>query len=104
MTGKRRECAAATSSKKGCGRADGSGEKLTEQFFADFARLWQERGCEVLHQLIAERPLDYFRAMVKLALVLHSGSPRLRGVERRRNRDAVLRLLKNQEKLPACSS
>ena len=35
MTGKKRERAASRPSKKGCSRAENSGEKFAEQFFAD---------------------------------------------------------------------
>ena len=105
MTLKKRERAASRPSKKGGSQAEGSGEKLAEQSFADFARLWQEQnGREMLRQLSVEQPLAYFQAMVELALVLHRGSGKLSDFERQRNREDVLQLLKDQETLPERSS
>ena len=100
MTPKKRERAASRPSKKGGSRAEGSGEKLAEQFFADFARLWRKYGREMLEHVRAERPLAYFQAMVELTLVLHRGSGKLSDFERQRNREDVLQLLKDQETLP----
>ena len=98
MTRKKRERAASRPSKKGCSRAEGSGEKFAEQFFADFARSWQEQnGREMLRQLSAEQPLAYFQAMVELTLVLHRGSGKLSDFERQRNRENVLLLLKDRK-------
>ena len=97
MTPKKRE-------REECSRAEGSGEKLAEQSFADFARSWQQHGREMLEHVRAERPLAYFQAMVELTLVLHRGSGKLSDFERRRNREDVLLLLKDQETLPQRSS
>ena len=104
MTGKKRERAASRPSKRGSSRAEGAGEHFAEDFFSDFALLWQQHGREMLRQLIAEQPLAYFRAMVELTLVLHSGSGKLSDFERQRNREDVLLLLKDQETLPEPSS
>ena len=105
MTPKNHERAASRPSKKGCSRAENSGEKFAEQFFADFARSWQQQnGREMLRQLSAEQPLAYFQSMVELMLVLHRGSGKLTDFERQRNRENVLLLLKDQETLPERSS
>ena len=95
MTSKKRKRAASRPSKKGGSRAAGSGEKLAEQFFVDFARFWQKHGREMLEHVRAERPLAYFQAMVELTLVLHRGSGKLSDFERRRNREDVLHRLED---------
>ena len=103
MKGKKRERAASKPSQEGGSRAEGSGKKFAEQFFSDFARSWPEHGREMLRELSAEQPLAYFQAMVELTLVLHRESGKLSDLDRQRNREDVLLLLKDQETLSPIS-
>jgi len=54
-----------------CSQADGSREKLVTAFLTNLDRSWHQHGREILARVWAERPEVYFKALVKLALVLH---------------------------------
>jgi hypothetical protein len=58
-------------------RPGGARKKLAEDFLSDLERLWQQHGREALYRLATERPLAFFRVMIKLARVqpLELGPP-----------------------------
>jgi hypothetical protein len=70
-----------------------SHQKLAESFLARLDRAWQQHGREILDRLMAERPKVYFRALVRLAVVLHPQLPEPPGFDRSQYRADVLRRL-----------
>ena len=74
-------------------RARGARKKLAEDFLSDLERLWQQHGREALYRLATERPLAFFRVMIKVAQVhpFEHGPPEESGW--RCNRDEVLQRL-----------
>lgn len=74
-------------------RPEGARKKLAEDFLSDLERSWQQHGREALYRLATERPLAFFRVMIKLAqlLPLEPGPPEKSGW--RCNRDEVLQRL-----------
>ena len=79
-----------------CMSADGSREKLVAAFLANLDYSWHQHGREILSRMWAERPEVYFKAMVKLALVLH---PPLgpNDFDRRRSREEALQRLEGHK-------
>ena len=77
-------------------RPEGARKKLAEDFLSDLERLWQQHGREVLYRLATERPLAFFRVMIKLARVqpLELGPPEESGYPC--NREEVLRRLETR--------
>jgi hypothetical protein len=80
-------------SKAGCRSAGGLRRKLGEDFLADLNRSWELHGREILDSLLAKRPELYFKALVKLTLVLHHATSEPTDFDRGRNREEVLRRL-----------
>jgi hypothetical protein len=74
----------------------GAGKKLAEDFLSDLERLWQQHGREALCRLATERPLAFFRMMIKLAQVhpLELGPPEERAWPC--NREEVLQRLETR--------
>ena len=74
-------------------RPEGARKKLAEDFLSDLERSWQQHGREALYRLATERPLAFFRVMIKVAQVhpLEHGPPEESGW--RCNRDEVLQRL-----------
>ena len=93
MTSKKRERATSKAPKTGCSGAEGSRKKLGEAFLADLDRSWQQHGREILDRVRIERHQVYFRALVKLTLVLHGALGEPGDFDRRRNREQVLQRL-----------
>ena len=93
MTSEKRKQATSKPSKRGRRRDEGSRDKLADDFLVDLYRSWQLHGCEMLDRLSAERPKVIFKAMVKLAQVLHSAVGERKDFDRRRNREEVLQRL-----------
>ena len=54
----------------GARRREGARKKLAEDFLSDLERLWQQHGRAALYRLATERPLAFFRVMLKVAQVL----------------------------------
>jgi len=77
-------------------RRKGAPEKLAEDFLSDLESLWQQHGREALCRLAIERPLAFFRMMIKLAQVhpLELGPPEESGYPC--NRAEVLQRLKTR--------
>jgi hypothetical protein len=80
-------------SKAGCRSAGGSRRKLGEDFLVDLDRSWELHGREILDSVLAKRPELYFKAPVKLTLVLHRATGKPTDFDRGRNREEVLRRL-----------
>ena len=91
MRGKKR--ATSTASKADHRMTKGSHQTLAEDFLARLDRAWQQHGREILDRLMAERPKVYFRALVRLAVVLHRRLPEPPGFDRSQYRADVLRQL-----------
>jgi hypothetical protein len=87
MSGKKR----ATSKKTR--RLESSHQKLAEDFLARLDHSWQQHGHEVLDLISTERPMVYFRAMVKLTEVLHRRLPEPPGFDGRQYCADVLQRL-----------
>jgi len=98
MTSRRRERATSKASKSGSTTAEGLGEKLAEDFLARLNRSWERHGSEFLDRVYAERPQLYFKALVKLTLVLDSklGQP-MEDFDRRPNRQQVIQRLTRRD-------
>ena len=82
-------------SKAGCRSAGGLRTKLGEDFLAHLNRSWELHGREILARVWAERPELYFKALVKLTLALHRATGEPTDFDRRRNREEVLRRLRD---------
>jgi hypothetical protein len=50
-------------------RPEGARKKLAEDFLSDLEHSWQQHGREALYRLATERPLAFFRVMIKVAQV-----------------------------------
>ena len=48
------------------GRPKGARNKLSEMLFADLCELHEERGLAAIKKVIADRPQDYLRAVIRL--------------------------------------
>ena len=92
MTSRRRERATSKASKSG------SGHKLAEDFLSRLDCSWERHGSEFLDRVYAERPQLYFKALVKLTLVLDSklGQP-MEDFDRRPNRQQVIQRLTRRD-------
>jgi hypothetical protein len=93
MTRKKRERAPSKPSKTTYPRAEGSREKLAEDFIADLYCSWEQHGREILDYLRTKRPRAYFRALVELTIVLHRALDKPRDFDRRRSREEALQRL-----------
>ena len=79
-------------------RSAASGDGLVENFLADLDRSWQEHGVEIFDRVKVEQPRLYFRALIKLTVVLHRAASESENFDRRRNREEVLLRLEQQAK------
>jgi hypothetical protein len=79
------------------GRHKASGKNLVEAFLSDLDRSWQQDGRDTLKRLRVERPMVYFKAMVRLTQVLHRQlRTEPREIDRRHYRADVLLRLQQQ--------
>ena len=81
------------SSKNARRRAEGSHQKLAEEFLARLDRTWRRHVREILDRVMAERHELYFQALVRLTQVLHRRLPEPPGFDRRHYRADVMRRL-----------
>ena len=93
MTRKKRACVTSKPSKTRRPRAESSREKLAEDFIAHLYCSWEQHGREILDYLRTKRPNVYFRALVKLTVVLHRALDKPRDCDRRRSREEALQRL-----------
>jgi hypothetical protein len=71
-------------------QTEDSHRKLAEDFIARLDRSWQRHGRDTLDRLRTERPAVLFKAIVKLAKVLHCRFPEPPEFDRQRARAEVL--------------
>ena len=93
MTRKKSERVTSKPSKTRCPRAEGSREKLAEDFIAHLYSSWEQHGREILDYLRTKRLRAYFRTLVKLTVVLHRALDKPTDFDRRRSRDEALQRL-----------
>jgi hypothetical protein len=93
MTRKKRERAPSKPSKTTCPRAEGSREKLAEDFIAHLYCSWEQHGREALDRVFRERPDVYFKALVNLTVALHRALDKPRDFDRHRSREEALQRL-----------
>jgi hypothetical protein len=93
MTNKKGERTSSKASKRGCSGAEGSREKLAEDFLAYLIRSLDRHGSEIFDRVWAEQPKLYFKAMVELAQIESFGLSDPRDFDRQRNREEVLQRL-----------
>ena len=77
-------------------RPEGARKKLAEDFLSDLERSWQQHGREALYRLATERPLAFFRVMIKLAQLLPLEPGPLEESGWPCNRDEVLQRLETR--------
>jgi hypothetical protein len=73
--------------------AGGLRRKLGEDVLAHLNRSWELHGKEILDRVVTERPLFFFKAMVKLSLVPHRTLGKAPDFDPQRNRQEVLQRL-----------
>ena len=98
MTRKKSARVTSKPSKTRCSRAEGSREKLAEDFIAHLHCSWEQHGREALDRVFRERPDVYFKALVNLTVALHRALDKPRDFDRHRSRkEALQRLQAAQE-------
>ena len=70
MTNKKRERSTLKASNMGCTTDEASRKKLAADFLAYLNRSWEQHANELLDRVWAEQPRLYFKALVRLTLVL----------------------------------
>jgi hypothetical protein len=77
-------------------QTEDSQRKLAEDFIDRLDRSWLTHGRDTLDRLGTERPAVYFKAMVRLATILHRRLPEPPEFDRRRARAEVLQRLRDR--------
>ena len=98
MTNKKRQRSTLKASNMACTTVEVSRKKLADDFLAYLNRSWDQHANELLDRVYAERPQLYFKALVKLTLVLDSrfGQP-MEDFDRRPNRQQVIQRLTRRD-------